>query len=203
VSEPWTPFDVTDADPDPFRQFDAWFNEARPLQRDPDAVVLATATPDGAPSARLVLLRYRDAESFGWYTNYDSRKGTELLANPRAALVWYAEALGRQVRIEGPVRQMSSAQSDAYFDARPRGHQIGALSSLQSRPLATRAELEELVADLTRSLDGTDVTRPGHWGGFVLRPSVFEFWQHRDDRLHDRVQYTRSETGWRRERLAP
>jgi pyridoxamine 5'-phosphate oxidase len=168
-----------------------------------EAIALITAAPDGRPSARMVLLRHVDDHSFGWYTNYQSRKGRELLANPHAALLWYCEPLGRQIRVEGDVAMMSASESDAYFDARPRGHQVGAHASAQSEPLESRALLEERVRELEVLYAHRDVPRPTHWGGYRLQPSCFEFWQHREDRLHDRVIYTPDADGWRRERRSP
>jgi pyridoxamine 5'-phosphate oxidase len=203
VSERWIPLDVTDVDPNPFAQFQLWFAEALGEMAEREAIALVTATPDGLPSARMVLLRHHDDTSFGWYTNYDSRKGHELAENPHAALLWYCEPLGRQIRIEGPVKKMTAAESDAYFAGRPRGSQLGAHASHQSQPLASRAELEERVVEFDRRYEGNGVPRPENWGGYRLTPNRFEFWQHRDDRLHDRVVYLPEGLSWRRERLSP
>jgi pyridoxamine 5'-phosphate oxidase len=203
VSERWIPLDVTDVDPNPFAQFQLWFAEALGEMAEREAIALVTATPDGLPSARMVLLRHHDDTSFGWYTNYDSRKGHELAENPHAALLWYCEPLGRQIRIEGPVEKTTAAESDAYFAGRPRGSQLGAHASHQSQPLASRAELEERVVEFDRRYEGDDVPRPENWGGYRLTPNRFEFWQHRDDRLHDRVVYLPEGPSWRRERLSP
>jgi pyridoxamine 5'-phosphate oxidase len=203
VSERWVPLNVEDVDPDPFVQFQVWFAEALDEMADREAIALVTSTPEGAPSARMVLLRHHDGTSFGWYSNYDSRKGGELAANPRAALLWYCEPLGRQIRIEGPVEKMTPAESDAYFSHRPRGSQLGAHASHQSEPLASRSELEERVAAFAAEYEGREVPRPENWGGFRLTPDRFEFWQHRDDRLHDRVVYLPDGPLWRRERQSP
>jgi pyridoxamine 5'-phosphate oxidase len=192
-----------DLDDDPLRQFSAWFEEARSAGvRVPEAVALATATPDGAPSVRMVLLKRFDERGFVFHTNYESRKGLELAANPRAALLFHWDAFGRQVRIEGTVRRVSRAESEAYFRTRPRGGQFGAWASPQSRPIADRATLEAAVAEAEARL-GADPPLPSHWGGFVVRPRAYEFWQHRDDRLHDRFRYRRSRGRWVIQRLAP
>jgi pyridoxamine 5'-phosphate oxidase len=198
-----TLLDVATCDPDPMVQFRRWFDEALGVAAEREAVALVTADAAGHPSARMVLLRYVDDRSFGWYTNYHSRKGRELAANPRAALLWYCEPLGRQVRVEGVVALMAPNESDAYFASRPRAHQLSAHASAQSQPLASRAELEQLVAEVSARFDGRDVPRPEQWGGYRLTPDALEFWQRRDDRLHDRVSYERVDGGWRRERRAP
>jgi len=203
VSERWTPLDVKDCDPNPFVQFRSWFDEALGLVREREAIALVTATRDARPSARMVLLRHVDETSFGWFTNYESRKAHELSENPHAAILWYCEPLGRQIRVEGVVATMSPAASDEYFASRPRGHQIGALASRQSEPLTSRGELERRVEELERSYEGVAIDRPENWGGYTLTPSLFEFWQHRQDRLHDRVQYRLDEGQWRLERLYP
>ena len=203
MSERWIPLDVADTDEDPFVQFRRWFDEAEGEMREREAIALVTATSDARPSARMVLLRYVGADGFGWYSNYLSRKGVELEENPHAALLWYCEPLGRQIRIEGMVRHMDEASSDAYFAARPRGHQIGAHASAQSSMLRGRAELEDRLARLEADFNGVEVARPAHWGGFLLTPTYFEFWQHRQDRLHDRVVYEPLEGAWRRSRLSP
>jgi len=203
MSERWIPLDVANVDPDPFAQFQLWFAEALGEMAEREAVALVTATPEGAPSARMVLLRHHDGTSFGWYTNYDSRKGRQLEENPQAALLWYCEPLGRQIRIEGSVTRMTARESDSYFAHRPRGSQLGAHASHQSEPLASRGELEERVEAFAAQFEGKDVPRPGYWGGFRLTPDRFEFWQHRDDRLHDRVVYLPDGPSWRRERQSP
>lgn len=203
MSERWIPFDVTDADPNPFAQFTRWFDEGGREMREREAIALITATADARPTGRMVLLRHYDDTSFGWYTNYESRKGHELAENPHAALLWYCEPLGRQIRIEGDVVQMTPAESDAYFNARPRGHQLGAHASNQSAPIASRATLEAKVREVEETFADTDVTRPPHWGGYKLTPTFFEFWQHRKDRLHDRVIYRLVDGAWQRERQSP
>ncbi|HEV2426619.1 MAG TPA: pyridoxamine 5'-phosphate oxidase [Acidimicrobiales bacterium] len=195
--------DPTTVSADPFEQFAAWYDDAADLPGDRDAVTLVTADARGRPSGRMVLLRHRDSTSYGWFTNYASRKGRELAANPRAALVWYCEPMGRQVRVEGLVAPMAAAQSDAYFARRPRGHQLSAWASAQSEVIASRAELEARLADAEARFAGRDVPRPEHWGGFRLTPDAFEFWRHRDDRLHDRVAYRRAGDHWERSRLSP
>jgi pyridoxamine 5'-phosphate oxidase len=203
VSERWVPLDVGDVDPSPFVQFQRWFDDAKGEMLEREAVVLATASAEGLPSARMVLLRWHDGTSFGWYTNYESRKGGDLATNPRAALLWYCEPLGRQIRIEGPVEKMTAAESDAYFATRARGSQIGARASRQSQPLADRRELERDVQAIATEFEGRDVPRPEFWGGYRLTPERFEFWQHRDSRLHDRVMYLAEGLSWRRERQSP
>ena len=188
-----------DAAKDPLEQFRRWFAEAG----EDDRMALATATPDGAPSVRMVLLKGADEEGFRFFTGYGSRKGGELEANPQAALLFHWPALGRQVRVEGPVERVSAEESDAYFATRPRGAQLAAAASRQGRVLANRAQLDDAVAGLARRYEGGSVPRPEHWGGYRLRPQTFEFWQHRDDRLHDRLRYRRDGDAWLLERLAP
>jgi pyridoxamine 5'-phosphate oxidase len=203
VNERWIPLDVSDVDANPFTQFQRWFAEAKDVMPEREAIALATATLDGAPSTRMVLLRHHDGTSFGWYTNYESRKGRQLEANPQAAILWYCEPLGRQIRMEGDVAKMTSAESDAYFATRERGSQLGAHASLQSRPLESRKTLEERVREFDIEFQGRDVPRPTYWGGYRLTPRRFEFWQHRDDRLHDRVIYLPAGSTWRVERQSP
>jgi len=186
-----------DAADDPLRQFRAWLEDERL-----DNVALATATAEGAPSVRMVLLKDITERGLTFFTGYESRKGGELAANPRAALLLYWPARGRQVRVEGAVERIDPAESDAYWATRPSGSRVSAAASPQSRVVADRAELERRVADV-RARYGDEPPRPATWGGFRLEPVVWEFWQHRDDRLHDRLRYRRDGESWVRERLAP
>jgi pyridoxamine 5'-phosphate oxidase len=192
-----------DLDPDPVEQFARWYAAAGEAVAVPEAVALATATPAGAPSVRMVLLKGFDAAGLVFFTHYTSRKGGELQANPAAALLFHWAPLGRQVRVEGTVAKVPAAESDAYFLGRPRAAQIGALASRQSEPLNGRDELERRVAEVEHELGGAEVPRPGTWGGYRLAPEAWEFWQHRDDRLHDRFRYGRNGEGWTIERLWP
>jgi pyridoxamine 5'-phosphate oxidase len=187
-----------DLDADPLRQFQGWFEEASAAVPVPEKVALATATADGAPSARMVLMKQADGRGLVFFTHTTSRKGVELTENPRAAMLFYWEPLGRQVRIEGSVAEIDAAESDAYFATRPLGARIGANVSRQSSPLGSRAVLEQLVAQFD-----SEPSRPATWGGYRLRPEAWEFWQHRDDRLHDRFRYTPQDDGWLIERLFP
>jgi len=192
-----------DVDPDPLRQFRRWFGEAREAVRMPEAAAVATATRDGSPSARMVLVKRFDERGFVFHTNYGSRKSDELEANPRAALLYYWDPLGRQVRIEGPVERIARAETAEYFRTRPRGAQIGAHASRQSRPIGSREELEAREAEVARVFADGEVPVPESWGGYRLVPETYEFWQHRDDRLHDRLRYRRDAGGWTIERLQP
>jgi pyridoxamine 5'-phosphate oxidase len=188
------------ADPDPLRQFGAWFAEAaRAGVRVPEAVAIATATRGGAPSVRMVLLKGFAERGFVFYSNYESRKGRELADNPRAALLFYWDPPRRQVRIEGDVERLGEEESSAYFLTRPLGARLSAWASRQSDVVESRQALEDAVAELR----GRELGAPPYWGGYVLLPDVYEFWQHRDDRLHDRLRYRRDGEAWVVERLAP
>jgi pyridoxamine 5'-phosphate oxidase len=189
---------------DPVTRFDAWFADARGLGlRVPEAMTLATAGADGAPTARIVLMKGHDADGFVFFTDRRSRKGADLAANPRAALVFHWEALGRQVRAEGAVSELDADASYAYYSTRPRGSQIGAWASHQSAPIASRAELEAEVAAVEARFAVADVPLPPHWGGYRLTPQRYEFWTHHDDRLHERIVFRRDGAGWVRELLSP
>jgi len=197
--------DEAEMDTDPIRQFQVWFDAAVAANHpEPNAMTVATATPDGAPSARMTLLKGLDARGFVFFTNYESRKGAELAANPRAALIFFWVLLERQVRVEGRVERVSAEESDTYFHSRPLGSQLGAWASAQSQPIASREELEQRYRELEQTYASGEIPRPPHWGGFRVVPQVIEFWQGRPSRLHDRLRYTRAPDGdWRIERLAP
>jgi pyridoxamine 5'-phosphate oxidase len=205
VSEFALPLREEDVDRDPLRQFEVWHAEARESAlREPDAVAVATSTPEGAPSVRMVLLKRYDERGFVFFTNYESRKGRELESNAQAAMLFYWDPLGRQVRIEGPVQRTSAEDSAAYVRSRARGSQLSALASPQSQPIESRAWLEQRVSALAEQHADRELPLPAAWGGFCLAPERFEFWQHRDDRLHDRLVYTRGGDGsWALGRLAP
>jgi len=189
---------------DPYELFDAWFAEAKAAEpADPNAMALATSTPDGFPSVRIVLLKGLDRRGFVFYTNLGSRKGEELAANPRAALGFHWKSLKRQVRIEGPVEPTTEAEADAYFAGRPRASRIGAWASDQSRPLDSRATFEARIRAFDEQYPGEAVPRPPFWSGFRLKPARIEFWQDREFRLHDRLVFTAADDGWTTERLYP
>jgi pyridoxamine 5'-phosphate oxidase len=196
--------DESEAADDPIYQFRAWLQQALAAQLpEPYAMTLATVDASGQPAARIVLLRHVDESGFCFFTNYLSRKGRELAHQPRAALLFFWPELERQVRVEGLVEPVSAAESDAYFASRPRGSQLAAHVSEQSAVIASRAELEQRLAELDQRFAGQPVPRPPHWGGYRLVPQQLEFWQGRQNRLHDRLRYRRNGTGWIRERLAP
>jgi pyridoxamine 5'-phosphate oxidase len=193
-----------DVAPDPLEQFRRWYADAeRAGIRMPSAMALATASGDGAPSLRMVLLKGADEEGFVFFTGYASRKAEDLEDNPRAALLFYWDPLGRQVRVEGPVARVEASESDAYFATRPRGAQLAASASRQTAVLASRDELDRRAAELATEHEGAEVPRPEHWGGYRLMPETYEFWQHREDRLHDRLRYRRDDGHWVVERLSP
>jgi pyridoxamine 5'-phosphate oxidase len=197
------PLREDDLDPDPFAQLKRWLDEARAAGIElAEAMTLATATPNGVPSARMVLLKDADEGGLTFYSGYDSRKGRELADNPLAALVLYWHALGRQVRVEGTVTRLAPEESDAYFNSRPLGSRLSAAVSPQSEVVASREVLERAAGELGRTA-GEDVARPESWGGYRLLPTSWEFWQHRVDRLHDRFRYRPADDGWVVERLAP
>lgn len=201
-----TPLSEEDVDPDPLRQFERWFAEAQQVGAfQAEAAAVATATPDGAPSVRIVLVKQADENGFVFFSNYESRKGRELAANPRAALMFHWEVLGRVVRLEGPVARTTREQSVDYAHSRPRGSQLSALASPQSRPIPSRDWLEERAGELAeRYPAGGELPLKDSWGGYRLTPERFEFWQHRTSRMHDRLLYTPAPGGgWRIERLAP
>jgi len=190
--------------PDPIARFEAWMAEAtRSEPNDPNAVCLATATPDGRPSARMVLLKGVDARGFVLYTNLESRKGEELAANPQAALCFHWKSLQRSIRVEGPVERVSEAEADAYFASRARGSRIGAWASRQSRPLEGRFALEKAVAEYTMKFGVGEIPRPPFWSGFRLLPARIEFWRDMPFRLHDRQVFHREGESWRIEALYP
>jgi pyridoxamine 5'-phosphate oxidase len=194
----------SDLDPDPLGQFRRWYAEAEAAGVEaPQAMALATATAQGLPSVRMVLLKGADERGYAFFTGYVSRKAAELDANPHAALLFHWAPLGRQVRIEGSVERVAEEESDAYFATRPRGAQLAAAASRQSSVLTGRADIDARVAELARQHEGGDVPRPGHWGGYRLVPRAYEFWQHRDDRMHDRLRYRRADGDWVVERLSP
>jgi pyridoxamine 5'-phosphate oxidase len=198
------PLRRSDLDGDPVAQFQAWFGEAQdagiPM---PETAAVATAAKDGQPSVRMVLVKRVDERGLLFHTGYDSRKGRELAANPRAALLFYWHPLGRQVRVEGPVERVGRDESEEYFRTRPPGGQLGAAASRQSEVVASRDELEARYAELASRYRDEPVPMPKNWGGFRVRPERYEFWQHRDNRMHDRFRYRRDGEAWVVERLAP
>ena len=201
---PGEPLIEADAGDDPFVLFDRWFTQACAQEPDPTAMTLATAPLDGRPSARIVLLKDADRRGFTFYTNFDSRKARELAANPASSLLFYWRGSERQIRIDGRDEKVTPAESDAYFATRPLESRIGVYASRQSAVLDSREQLEQLYAEAAARFASGDVPRPSWWGGYRLVPDMMEFWQGRPHRLHDRLRYTRTDSGrWRRERLAP
>ncbi len=200
-----TPLDPAQCDPDPFVEVRGWLALAVDGGLpNANAMTLATVDERGRPAARIVLLKEIDDRGFVFYTNYESRKARDLAAHPFAALILYWEPLHRQMRIEGAVERVTAAESDAYFAARPRGSQLGAIASPQSQPIATRAELEARVTAIsTQYAEDAQPPRPAYWGGYRVVPDMIELWQGQPSRLHDRVRYQRTPTGWARDRLAP
>lgn len=195
--------DDHELDDDPIAQLQAWLAEARDSVPQPDAMTLATADGEGRPSARVVLLRGIDERGLAFFTNRTSRKADELRQNPRAAVVLHWWELGRQVRVEGAVVEVSDEESTAYWKSRPRASQIAGWASPQSQVLADRSDLDARVAEVEERFDGGEVLLPPFWGGYRLVPDSIEFWTHQDSRLHDRVRYARAGTGWQCDRLAP
>jgi pyridoxamine 5'-phosphate oxidase len=193
-----------DADPDPIEQFRKWFDEALAADlHEPNAMTLATAAPDGRPSARVVLLKGYDERGFVFYTSYEGRKSRELEENPRCALVFYWSELERQIRIEGRAGRVSEEESDAYYGSRPRGSRLSAWVSAQSRPVEDRGALEKRLWELEAEYEGREIPRPPFWGGYRVEPEAIEFWQGRENRMHDRLLYRLSGGGWRMQRLQP
>lgn len=200
----FSPLNEEDVDPNPLRQFEKWFKDAEALVPIlPNAVMLATATKEGVPSARMVLLKDFDEQGFVFYTNYQSQKGRELDENPIATLSFYWAEPGRQVRITGTAERTSRSESEAYFHTRPIDSQLGAWASNQSEVIGGREVLERRMEELLKQFEGKRIPLPPYWGGYRVAPFIFEFWQNRESRLHDRIRYTQSEGGWLIERLAP
>lgn len=188
----------------PIEQFSLWYKQSLKTGfLHPDAMTLATASKDGKPSARIVLLKSFDEDGFVFFTNYSSRKGKELIKNQYASLVFYWDRIDKQVRIEGSVKKVSLKESEEYFHSRPRGSQLGALASEQSGVIKDRKSLLIKFEELSNKYEGKEIPMPGNWGGFKLIPNYFEFWQSRDNRLHDRLRYMKTKSGWKIQRLAP
>jgi pyridoxamine 5'-phosphate oxidase len=198
-----SPLNEADAARSPFDQFAAWYAEAAAVVRVPEAVAIASAGLDAKPSVRMVLMKGWDEAGFVFFTQYRSRKAEELDSNPRASLLFHWDELGRQVRIDGAVERVSAEESDSYFATRPRGAKIGAHASYQSQPVENRDVLDARVRDLSATYGDGDIPRPPTWGGYRVVPDAFEFWQNRDDRLHDRLRYTQVDGAWKLDRLQP
>jgi pyridoxamine 5'-phosphate oxidase len=195
----------TDVADNPFEQFNRWWDDAVKSELDEvNAMTLATASPTGMPSARIVLLKSASADGFVFFTNYNSHKGKELEENPFACLVFFWKELERQIRITGTIEKVSAAESDEYFHSRPVGSRIGAWASPQSSVIPSRETIEKNIVKFEQEFAGTEITRPPHWGGYIVKPTLIEFWQGRPNRLHDRIQYTKQQgESWKIERLAP
>lgn len=195
----------TEVAPNPYTQFSIWWNQAIESNIDEvNAMTLATATTDGVPSARIVLLKSVEENGFVFFTNYHSRKGTELDQNPKACLVFFWKELERQVRISGTVKKLDAASSDEYFQSRPYGSRIAAWASPQSKVIASREVLEKNIQEAEKKYTEDNIVRPQNWGGYIVEPTIVEFWQGRHNRLHDRIQYTLlNSNSWKIERLAP
>ena len=194
-----------DTDKDPIKQFDKWFTEVlKSEQSEPTAMTLATATTDGRPSARIVLLKGFNGDGFSFYTNYLSRKGKEIAKNPLGALIFFWDTLERQVRVEGTIEKLSREESEKYFHSRPKGSQVGAVVSPQSQEIPDRDGLEKKWQEAEAQYADKEVPKPSHWGGYILRPRLIEFWQGRPSRLHDRILYKKVDNkSWKKVRLAP
>ena len=189
---------------DPMQQFEKWWQEAIESKiEEVNAMTLATSTAEGKPSARIVLLKGIDRNGFIFFTNYHSHKGNQIEENPFVSLVFFWKELERQVRVEGSISKVTAEESDAYFSSRPEGSRIGAWASPQSRIIASREVMEENVTELEKSFANKEIDRPPHWGGYIVMPNLLEFWQGRNSRLHDRIQYTYKDEAWKIERLAP
>jgi pyridoxamine 5'-phosphate oxidase len=198
------PFQMADCAPDPVVQFESWMAQAVAAGIEmANAMTLATVDDEGAPHARIVLLKDVDARGFVFFTNYESHKGNELAVCNKASLLFWWHAMTRQVRIEGIVEKVSSEESDAYFRTRPRESNLAAIASPQSRPIENREALETLISDVRQASDGEELQRPAHWGGYRVKPTKLEFWQGRPDRSHDRIQYVLADGGWSLSRLCP
>jgi pyridoxamine 5'-phosphate oxidase len=191
--------------PNPVQQFEKWWQEATEAKiEEPNAMVLATASPDGVPSARVVLLKDYSEEGFVFFTNYHSFKGKQLSENPKACLVFFWKELERQVRITGLVEKISAKQSDEYYQSRPEASRKSAWASPQSQVIESREWIDEQFNKISKQMEGSNIQRPPYWGGFIVNPIIVEFWQGRPNRLHDRIQYTMEDDGkWKLERLAP